>query len=148
MQNRDYQDLIGGVLLIALGVFVAVIAQERYAMGALNRIGPGAYPLGLGVLLAALGLFIAVPAWRRTGTFPQVEWRTAGLVLLGILLFALLLNRAGLVVASLVTVVVASLADRESTWPFRIVLAVCVTVLTVLIFKVGLGMLLPLWWWN
>lgn len=147
MQQHDFRDLVGGVLLTALGVFVAAYAYTRYPLGSMGRIGPAAYPMALGVLLSILGAAIAIPAWNRRAELPGVQFRSAGLVLTSILAFALMLRPLGLVAATFTAVIISSLADRETTWPFRIALAFAISLLTVLIFGVALGMSLRVWPW-
>lgn len=147
MQQHDVRDLVGGALLTALGLFVALYAYNHYPLGSMARIGPAAYPMGLGVLLSALGLAIALPAWKRRADSPLVQLRSAGLVLMSILAFAFTLRPLGLVAATFTTVVISSLADRETTWQFRLVLAAAISLLTVLIFRVALGMPLRVWPW-
>jgi len=146
VKSIDYGDFIGGILLVAAGVFTAVYAQ-RYALGSLRNMGPGFFPTMLGLGLAFLGSIIVLSALRRPGPWPTVKLRELGLVLLGIVCFALLLRSAGLVVATLITVVVCSLADRETGWRSRCLIAVSIAGLTVLIFRYGLGVNVPLWWW-
>jgi hypothetical protein len=148
LQEHDVRDLVGGLILMALGVFVALYAYDRYPLGNMSRIGPAAYPLGLGIVLSVLGLAIAVPAWRRKSSLPNVQTRSVVLVLASLLLFGLLLRPAGLVVATFSAVIVSSLADRETTWAFRLVHATVICLITVMIFRVGLGMPLPIWWWR
>lgn len=143
--KRDDQDLIGGGLLIALGVFCAIYAQ-RYGIGTLGRMQAGFLPTALGVILAIIGLFILLPALTRSNRLPTIEWRTAGLVLGSFGVFALTLRPLGLAIASFLTVVVASLADRETTWYLRLLLAVAISIITVVIFRLGLGISIPVWW--
>ena len=148
MKHRDIQDIVGGLALSALGVFVALYAQQHYDFGTPARMGPGFFPTILGWLLAGIGALVALPAFFRAGTAPSVEWRTGAIVLGSVLLFAFTLKSLGLVVATALSVFAASLADREITWLGRVLVAVGVTVVTVLIFVTGLGMILPLWWWS
>lgn len=145
MKSRDYQDLIGGALLLALGVFFVVYAR-RYNFGTLAQMGPGFFPTVLGILLGILGALIALPAWGRRGAMPSVQWKTLLWVLGGVVLFAFTLRPLGLIVASLLTVIASSLADRETSWRLRIIIAISVMLITVGIFKFGLGMIIPLWW--
>lgn len=147
--KRDYQDIIGGGLLVGLGVFCAIYAYNEYDMGTMSRMGPGFFPTWLGILLAIIGVLIILPALARAGTEGmKIEWRTAFLVLASIIAFAVTLRTLGLVVATMVTVIVGSMADRDTTWRLRLIMAVIITIFTVLIFQVGLGMVLPLWWWD
>lgn len=146
---RDRQDIIGGVLLIGMGIFCAIYAYNQYELGTMARMGPGFFPMWLGILLAIIGTLILLPALsRHSDEMPKIEWRTCALVLGAIIVFAVSLRTLGLVAATALTVIIGSLADRETTWRLRLIMAVVITIFTVLIFQVGLGMVLPLWWWS
>jgi hypothetical protein len=147
MKHKDIHDVIGGLGLAALGTFAAVFAQ-RYEFGDLNRMGAGFFPVSLGVLLAVLGAMIAIPAFFRSGSAIQVRWKTFGLVMASIVVFALTLKVLGLIVATMLSVVLASLADDDTNWKSRIMIAVGVALLTYLIFGLGLSMVLPIWPWS
>lgn len=148
MRQRDLQDLIGGLLLMALGLFVALYAY-RYDFGTPARMGPGFFPHWLGWLLAALGVLIALPAWFRRSAEPlQVQWRNLLFVLGAIVLFAFTLKLVGLVVATFASAFVATLAERDFGWRGRLLVAAGVAAVTVAIFIGGLAMVLPVWPWN
>lgn len=147
MSHRDTHDIIGGLVLTALGAFAAIYAQ-RYEFGELHRMGPGYFPVALGVVVAVLGLFIAVPAFMRRGEPIHVEWKTMLLVVASIVVFALTLKLLGLILATMVSVVISSLADKETRWKGRLLIAVGVAVITYLIFSLGLSMVLPIFPWS
>jgi O-antigen ligase len=147
MKHKDLQDVIGGLGLTALGVFAAVYAQ-RYEFGDLNRMGAGFFPVSLGVLLALLGAMIAIPAWFRSGPPIQIQWKTFALVMASVVTFALTLKVLGLVLATILAVVVATLADNETRWKSRLMIAAGVALITYLVFALGLGMVLPTWPWS
>ena len=144
MGSRDRIDLIGGLVMIAIGVFVAIYAQ-RYQFGSPARMGPGFFPQVLGWTLAGLGVLIAVPAWFRAGSAPAVQWKNALFAVSALLVFAFLLRPGGLVLAVFSAALVASAADNSTTWPGRLLISAGVTALAVLIFSGGLRMVLPLW---
>jgi divalent metal cation (Fe/Co/Zn/Cd) transporter len=148
LHDHDFRNLVGGTILLVLGIFVAVYAYNHYPLGTMARIGPAAYPIALGIVLSVLGLAIALPAWGRRSHLPGIATRSAILVLASLLLFGFLLRPTGLVVATFVAVLVSSLADDEATWGFRLAQAAVVCLITVLIFRLGLGMSLPIWWWR
>jgi hypothetical protein len=147
MKNRDHQDLIGGLLLTAVGIFVIYYAQ-RYDFGTPARMGPGFFPTILGWLLAAVGLLVALPAWFRPGPKVVVQWKNAFFVLGSLVLFALLLRTAGLIVATLVAAFTGSLADKDITWRGRAIVSVGVATITWLIFIVGPSIRVPVWPWS
>ncbi|MDO9201866.1 MAG: tripartite tricarboxylate transporter TctB family protein [Hydrogenophaga sp.] len=147
MKHKDMQDVLGGLGLAALGVFAAVYAQ-RYEFGDLNRMGAGYFPVTLGVLLTVLGLMIAVPAFFRSGPAIQVKWKTFALVMASIVAFALTLKVLGLILATMLSVVLATLADNDTRWKGRLMIAVGVAAVTYLVFGLGLSMILPIWPWS
>lgn len=147
MSHKDTHDIIGGLVLTALGTFAAVYAQ-RYEFGELHRMGPGYFPVALGVVVAVLGLFIAVPAFMRRGNPIHVEWKTMGFVIASIVVFALTLKVLGLILATMLAVIVSSLADKETRWKGRLLIAVGVAFITWLVFSLGLSMVLPVFPWS
>lgn len=147
MKHRDLRDIIGGLALAALGLAAAIYARD-YEFGTLNRMGPGYFPIVLGILLAVLGLFVAIPAFFREGTPISVEWKTFALVMGSIVVFAAALKPLGLILATVLAVVVSSLADRETRWKGRLMTAIGVAAITYVVFSMGLSMVLPVWPWS
>ena len=109
------QNLIGGLLTIALGVFVLAMAWH-YPMGSLLRMGPGFFPSVIAVLIVLLGLALTASALRAHWgpASIRIQWRSVLAVAAGVILFAVSLERAGLVPATLLLVLVSSLAEPRS----------------------------------
>ena len=147
MKSKDMHDIVGGLALTALGTFAAIYAQ-KYEFGDLNRMGPGYFPVALGIILALLGLLIAIPAFKRKGEPIEVKWKTLSLVLGSIVAFALTLKVLGLILATSLAVIMASMADNDTTWKSRMLLAIGVSAITYVIFGFALGMVLPAWPWS
>lgn len=147
MKHKDIRDIVGGLGLTVLGLAAALVARD-YEFGTLNRMGPGYFPIVLGILLALLGLLIAIPAFFRSGTSVNVEWKTFALVMTSIVVFAASLKTLGLIAATVLSVIVSLLADRQTRWKGRLVIAAGVAVVTYLVFAVGLSMVLPVWPWS
>jgi len=147
LKNKDLRDIIGGLGLAAIGLF-AVIYGQRYEFGDLNRMGPGYFPVALGAILAVLGVLIALPAYFRRGEPITVAWKTFALVMASIVVFAFTLKLLGLVFASAIAVLVASLADHAPGWKWRLATAAGIAAITWLVFKLGLSMVLPTWPWS
>jgi hypothetical protein len=146
MKNKDTRDLIGGIALIAIGVFAAVHARQ-YELGELQRMGPGYFPTALGIILAILGVLVTVPALFREGTSIKVEWKSLLWVIISILIFAILLNTLGMVFTSILAVIASSMAS-DIKWKARLILSGCIAVITYMIFSFGLGMVIPVWPWS
>lgn len=146
----DAACLIGGGLAIAIGGFAAWEASA-YPLGTLNRMGPGYFPVALGGLLMALGgaLGLSGLRWGKTAPAPlePPNLRSLIFVLTGIAAFAALVRTAGLVPATVALVVLSSLSERRIR-PLQVaLLAIAVSLLCVLLFRVLIGLPLPAFRW-
>lgn len=134
-QTSSLQDLVAGLLSIALGLS-ALVAASRYPMGTVLRMGPGFFPSAIAALIILLGLVLIGAAFRSRPRRPNATLRIRPVLMigLGVLVFALLLERAGLIPATLALVLLSSLAEPQ--WrPWRAaVLAVAMTALVYVIF--------------
>ncbi|MEZ5738507.1 MAG: tripartite tricarboxylate transporter TctB family protein [Burkholderiaceae bacterium] len=146
MRHIDYRDLAAGVLLLALGLFVALYAGAHYRVGEAARMGPGFFPAALGWVLAALGLAIGLLAFRKSVQAlqpPRFAWRPLLAILAAILAFGLVVERLGLVPAAVALTGVAVFAEKPLRWRRTFWLAVGLSLLCWLIFSVALQMSLP-----
>lgn len=145
MRFRLSTDLLTGLLFLALGGF-AMIYGSRYSLGTAARMGPGYYPLLASSGLVLLGIVLVVRSFLQAGErIGAINVRPLALVILGTLAFGLLIDRSGFVVAALLLVFAARLADRGFR-PFEVaLLALCLVAFTLAIFRYGLGMPLRLW---
>ncbi|MFN4100689.1 MAG: tripartite tricarboxylate transporter TctB family protein [Pararhodobacter sp.] len=144
MSNRHLGDILGGLLMIAFGIFALVYAQ-RYSFGTVRQMGPGFFPVVLGGVLMVLGVLIVLPALRRPGPALTFNLRTLVLILGAVVVFGALLRPLGLPLATMAAVLLASMAERNFPWIGRLALALCVALGVVVIFRLGLGMNVPLW---
>ena len=145
MRIRLSTDFLTGLLFLAIGAF-AVIYGSRYSLGTAARMGPGYYPLLASAGLVLLGLVLVVRSFlTTTEKIAAINVRPLVLILAGTLAFGLLIDRAGLIIAGLLLVFAARLADRDFR-PLEVaVLAICLVAFTLAIFRYGLGMPLRLW---
>jgi len=143
--RHDWPDLCGGLVLAAVGAGAASYAFVHYDLGSLRRMGPGAFPLALGATLFGLGLVVALPALRRVTEAPRIDARATVAVLAALLIVGFGLTRIGLVAATALAVLVATIPAPAQGWVWRVVLAAAVTAITVIVFSFGLRMTLPLW---
>jgi hypothetical protein len=142
---RHPKDFWAGVLFIVLGGTGFLIALD-YAMGSAGRMGPGYFPRTLGLILAILGVILVLRSFRLQGEkilFPT--FRPLLVVLAGVLVFGLTVNRVGLVIATLLTVIISSMASHEYRWKESIIAAICLAIFVVLAFRYGLNLQLPTW---
>ena len=143
--QRSPKDVLAGLTFLGFGVAFALGALA-YDIGDPVRMGPGFFPLVVGVLLALLGVVIVVTRSTEPDEEPLTAppWRAGVLILGALLVFGLTVRGLGLVPALLVTALLASLASRETSPPWAVVLAVALTLLSIAIFVVALSVRLPL----
>ncbi|MBF9033736.1 tripartite tricarboxylate transporter TctB family protein [Rhodobacterales bacterium HKCCE2091] len=138
--------LIGGVIAI-IGALYVLQTLLSYDLGTLRRMGPGMFPLFLGIALTAIGAAIAILAPDRERELPDFAPRTAGFVLGGVVAFAVLVGWFGLAPAVVGCVLVASLAERPPRFLGALAVAGVLCVAAWAIFKVGLGLAIPMLRW-
>jgi hypothetical protein len=138
------KDFWAGMTFILLGGLALWIGQD-YAVGTARRMGPGYFPALLGWILCILGAIVAVRGLAVEGeTVPRGALRPF-LVLVGVIAFALLLQSAGLVVATLALIVIGSLGGREFRLLEVAALALALILLAIVVFVWGLGLQFTVW---
>jgi hypothetical protein len=147
---RRSKDLLGGLLVLALGAATALEASS-YAIGSLRRMGPGFFPLCLGAILAGIGALMIATSRRPDAAAPQVrqrpEWRGWLCISASIAAFIVLGTYAGLVPATFAVVFISALGDRDNSAAAAAVLALAMTAICVVIFHWLLHLPLPLFRW-
>ena len=134
------KDFLSGVMFIAFGL-VALYFGRNLQMGTTVRMGPGYVPHMLAYIMMSLGGIITVVALVTTGEPTEApKWKPITMVTIGIVCFALLFERAGLLPALVALVLIASLGGEEFKLTEVLGNMVALAVLCVLVFKVGLGM--------
>ncbi len=134
------KDFLSGLMFVAFGLGALYVGQHL-AVGTPVRMGPGYVPRMLSFIMLALGVLICIVA-VVSGSEPveRPKWKPITLVTIGIVCFALLFERAGLIPALVVLVMIASLAGEEFKLPEVIGNIVVLSILCTLVFKVGLRM--------
>lgn len=140
MNRLVTKDFLSGLMFVAFGLGALYVGQHL-AVGTPVRMGPGYVPRMLSFIMLALGVLICIVA-VVSGSEPveRPKWKPITLVTIGIVCFALLFERAGLIPALVVLVMIASLAGEEFKLPEVIGNIVVLSVLCTLVFKVGLSM--------
>jgi hypothetical protein len=150
MREDGIREVVGG-----LALFVGCVAYSygaiQYKLGSAIRMGPGFYPtlLGLaGSLVAAATVIRGVSIMRSAGVTettdaPVVAFRPMAAVTASIVIFALLIQTGGLVVATAGSVIVAAMADRTSTVRGTLMLTGVLSAACWFIFSFLLGLSVP-----
>jgi hypothetical protein len=141
LKNKDFW---AGMMLVGIGAVAMFIARD-YRFGSALRMGPGFFPAILSGILIAFGVCI-MAVGLRSGEKIQDRLSLRALVLLplSLLLFGILMERAGFIPAMVVLVFVSAAAGREFRFVEVLLLTVTLTVASAALFIWGLGLPYPL----
>ena len=141
LRSKDF--LSGLIFVVSGGLGLALGADLQVGTGA--RMGPGYFPMllcwaliGIGSVLVARVFVIA------SETMEAWAWRPLTLVTISLVLFGLLVERAGLAVAMLLLVCVGAYAGSDSRWKEVATLAVGLVLFSIAAFIWGLGLSLKI----
>jgi Ca2+/Na+ antiporter len=136
---------------LVFGIGAIVIAWS-YPLGTASEMGPGYFPMLLGGVLALIGLVTSATAiLRPEQSEPVGAWpiRALVLILASVLLFAVLIDRAGLVISVAVLVIGSRLASSEkSSWVDTLLMLLLLCALAVVIFIYGLELPMSVGPWR
>ena len=134
------KDFLSGLMFLGFGLLALYFCQ-KLAPGTAVRMGPGWVPRMLSYILLGLGSLICVVALvSGSEATEKPKWKPITLVTIGIICFAALFERAGLLPALVVLVFIASLGGEEFKLKEVIGNIIVLSILCTLVFKVGLGM--------
>ena len=140
MAIRDQKEFVAGILFATIGV-VAFIQSLSYDVGTITRMGPGYFPAMIGIGLILAGACSIVHAiWHATPErLENLRWGDMTLVLGGVFLFAVLIDRLGLIEA-IAALVIVSCSGRILRRPIEVlVIGAALTALAVGVFVYGLN---------
>jgi putative tricarboxylic transport membrane protein len=139
------RDLVAGLMFVVWGVAGLWIASD-YPRGIALRMGPGYMPLLLCSGLVILGGVIAIKGLMTTGV-SLTAWhlRPLILVLAAIVAFAVLIEPAGLAIATVAIVLIGAGGGIEFRWREALVLALGLATGAVGLFVYGLKLAMPVW---
>ena len=140
----DNKDVWAGLFLIVVGV-TAVIIARNYTFGTALRMGPGFFPTVLGGFLILSGLYILANG-LRSGDALGSSWPLRALIVLplALVLFGVLIDRAGFIPAMLVLIFGSGLAGTEFRLIEMLIFSVLLTALCAVVFVWALGLPYPL----
>jgi hypothetical protein len=144
---RSQKDLAAGLIYVLAGAGFSLGALN-YKLGDAARMGPGWFPFWVGVVLAAVGVITAATSLRRTAAEDRVqrpELRAVAWIIGAVVLFGLLLQPLGMVLALAVLVIVSSMASHEFTWKGALLNTVFMVLFSVGAFIWGINLQIPLW---
>jgi hypothetical protein len=133
-----------GMLLIGTGGAAMFIARD-YRFGSVLRMGPGFFPTVLGAILVVLGVCIMVLGLRNSETIQgRISVRALLLLPLSLVLFGILMDRAGFVPALAALIFVSAASGRRFKIVEVLLLTAVLTAAMAALFIWGLELPYPL----
>lgn len=142
-----------GALVIALtvaaaGIGVVAVTAMAPASPIYSRVGPAAFPYGVGVLVALLGLLLLRDAlkdrWRAEAIDQpdeRLDYKAVGFILAGfVAAMALLTVKAGFMIAATALFLLATIAFGERRWWLSLGIGFAIAFVTYVIFAKLLGL--------
>jgi hypothetical protein len=138
-------DFAAGAIFAAVGV-AALLIGRSHPMGSAVEMGPGYVPRLLAWGLVAFGVLLAGRGAGR-GLRSGVAWRLRPILTLSaaILVYALAIERLGLVLTAAATVLVTVLAQPGIGWRYAIIAVLTLPAFVALLFGWALGLPFGLW---
>lgn len=141
---RNPADFWTGLLFLTSALGFLWVARN-YDFGSPLRMGPSFFPVVLSTVLALIGLLTFARSFAVPGE-PIGAMAIKGLVLvtIGTLLFAALIERAGVIAAVSATTLVSAYASIKFTWKQGVIMALLLSSFCMLVFVYGLGVPMPI----
>ena len=134
------KDFWAGVMFTSAGI-AALVVGGNLAVGTAIRMGPGYVPRMLSYILIGLGIAIIVRAVVAAGEpVERFRWKPITMITIGVVAFALLFERAGLAPSLVALIFLSALGGEEFKAVETALSCVVLTILCIIIFKLGLGM--------
>jgi len=138
-------DTAAGVILAAIGV-IWLIAVRDLPFGTLGRMGPAYWPVIIAVLLIGMGgllIVIDVAATHRSGGSDRIALpglRPVLSIFGAIVVFALSIERLGMVPAIILCMLLAGYASAKVKWRVHLILTMILALFSYLVFLKLLGL--------
>lgn len=127
MPDRGLKAQAGNLAVLFVGAAFVFGAATALDLGTPRRLGPGAFPLMAGLCVIALALASIAIDLRHPKTPLQGDGLAVIAVASAMASFAILSSLAGVLPATFVVSMLASLAGRKTGFLWRIVLAAVLT---------------------
>jgi len=134
-------------MFVVIGIAGLIIGAD-YPLGTAQRPDTGVLPRILSWCLVGTGSIVAVKAFLAEGEaldFKNWAWRPVIFIALASAAFALFIDRLGLVVTMLISMVLAALGTRETRWEEFALFALTMIFVGVAMFIAALGMPIKVW---
>jgi hypothetical protein len=141
LEFLERKDFWSGLMLIAIGGGAVFIARN-YQFGSSLRMGPGYFPTILGGALVMFGVYFTIQGLRAGAEKLEgsVSLRALIILPLSLVLFGLLIDRAGFIPAMLALIIGSSTASSQFKLVEVLAFAVFMTAMCVIVFIWALGL--------
>jgi hypothetical protein len=145
MTIRAPKDFWSGVMFLAFAA-VALFTARGYRFGSAGHMGPGYFPIVLGCVLAALAIVLIARSLVITGeSLSDIAFGPLAIIIVGVCMFALCIERLGLIVSLIIVTATAAFASRESK-PLEVAaLCVALAIFSLAVFVYTLQLPIPVW---
>ena len=148
MKITHPKDFYAGLMFFTVGL-IAMVLAFGYPLGTASRMGPGYFPRVLGGILMVLGAIMAIWSFKETGgEITPFAWKAIALVFGGVVLFATVVLKVGLVIATFLLIFITGYASKEFNWKESLYSAVILSTLSVSLFVYGLKLQFPIFPWG
>ena len=150
----EHRDRISSLILL---VFSFLVCVESYRLpvgiGSWNDPGPGFFPFWAGVIMGVLSFVAYLKALRTQGEdigpwYSREKWKKVFWILVIIMAYAFVLERAGFVVSTFLLLFVLFRVVEGQRWGFAVGGSLAVAVLSYGIFDRWLKLQLPKGFWG
>lgn len=134
-----WQGAAGGAFLLLLSLYFMTGGIEL-GLGSPFRPGTGAFPFFTGAILLVLAIVIVAQDLRGEGIAERPDWISFAAISAALAVFALTADRFGLLPATFLTIIIASVPDRSLPFWGKAVLGVVVAAGSWVLFIKALGL--------
>jgi Tripartite tricarboxylate transporter TctB family len=141
LEFLERKDFWSGVMLIVIGGGSLIIARN-YQFGSSLRMGPGYFPTVLGALLVMFGVYFLIQGLRAGAEKLTETWSLRALIILplSLVVFGLLIDRAGFIPAMLALIIIAAASSTQFKIVEVLLFSVFLTAMCVIVFVWALGL--------
>jgi len=150
----DIGEMLLALVAVVFGILIVWQATLIRLTPAYSKVGPRVIPYIVGVGLVVAGVWLgyeALTGHASAGTAESedadptlpTDWRTVGLLVLALLAYLVLIERAGFIIASAVLFVMAAFAMGSRRLARDIAIGIVMSTALYLVFSRGLGLSLP-----
>jgi hypothetical protein len=136
VSGRDF----GSGVILAITSAIVLWQTQDLAQGHIANLGPGFVPRALGIMMAVVALVLVGRSLLvRAPALEPFAWRESVIVLISVVLFALTIERFGLLVASILLMCVSAFAIPDPRRLHSLAFFLVASVAIVGLFVWGLG---------